>query len=58
MENTRKIKAIYNNGQNEIYLNIDERFNKDFSFKDLDIYIIEILPKDNIPEDYFLLPDY
>ena len=58
MDNTWIIKAIYNNGQNEIYLNIDERFNKDFSFKDLDIYIIEILPKDNIPEDYFLLPDY
>ena len=46
----------------EIVLNPNERFIQDFrNLKnpeyDLDITVIEILPTDNIPNDYFLSPD-
>lgn len=40
----------------EIRLDKKERFIK--AYKDLDVTIIQILPKDNISEDKFLLPDF
>ena len=40
----------------KIRLDQKERFIK--AYKDLDITIIQILPKDNISEDKFLLPDF
>ena len=40
----------------EIILNSDERFIKDFKDITIDAILIEILPKDNISNDYFLLP--
>ena len=40
----------------KIRLDKKERFIK--AYKDLDVAIIEILPKDNISEDKFLLPDF
>ena len=43
----------------KINLNSNERYIKNFRDKyfGIDATIIEILPKDNIPKDYFLLPD-
>ena len=37
----------------EICLNTDERYIKDFRDINIDVTIIEILPKDNIDKDYF-----
>ena len=57
IESNEKISILYNIIENKhitINLNTSERFIN--SNKDLDITIIEILPKDKINEDYFLLP--
>ena len=40
----------------DIELNSEERLIKDFSEFNMDITVIEILPSDNITQDYFLLP--
>jgi hypothetical protein len=40
----------------EIKLNSEERSIKDFIELNMDIVVIEILPSDNIPQEYFLLP--
>ena len=40
----------------EIKLNSEERLIKDFTELNMDIVVIEILPSDDIPQDYFLLP--
>ena len=41
----------------EIKLDTDERYIKSFININIDAIIIEILPKDNIPADYFLMPN-
>ena len=43
----------------KINLNSNERYIKNFryTYVGIDATVIEILPKDNIPKDYFLLPD-
>ena len=41
----------------EIILNPEERYIKDFRDINIDVIIIEVLPKDNIPIKYFLLPN-
>jgi len=41
----------------EIKLDADERYIKNFQDINIDAIVIEILPKDNIPSDYFLLPN-
>ena len=48
--------------QKEIILNLDERLIQDFRESNelicnIDAIVIEILPEDNITEEYFLLPD-
>ena len=50
-----KINFYYDseNKGKEIYLNDLERFINDFSDNNLDISIIQILPKDDIDKDYF-----
>ena len=55
-----KIVFHYDNFQKlkEIYLSRDERYIQSFQDNNLDISVIEILPKDNIQKDYFLLPDF
>ena len=40
----------------EINLNAEERYIKDFTAFNMDLTVIEILPSDGIPKDYFLLP--
>ena len=55
----RKTISFYYNNQKEvgkIELNSEERFIKDFRDIEMDATVIEILPKDKIPQDYFLLP--
>ena len=51
---------IYYDNQNKMFkinLNEKERFILNYSFINIDVTIIEILPKDNINENYFLLPN-
>ena len=56
----KKIKIdIYYDSQSKyrnIELNPDERLIKEFTDIDMDVTVIEIISKDNIPKDYFLLP--
>ena len=54
-----EIEILYNCEENnlKIKLNNNERFIKDYIDIDLDIIIIEILPKDNINDIYFLYPE-
>ena len=55
----KQIINVYYDNQNEvrkIELNPEERFIKDFRDIKMDATVIEILPKDDIPKKYFLLP--
>ena len=54
-----KIKIIYDNQHKNFEINLDknERYIQDFLYLGIDVTIIEILFKDNIPENYFLLPN-
>ena len=58
IEQRQKIVAYYDSESKlvEIHLNPEERFIKDFKDIQIDATVIEILPRDNIPQDYFLLP--
>ena len=53
-----KIEVYYNyeDEKIEISLNPEERFIKDFRDYSIDATVIQILPEDNIQNDYFLLP--
>ena len=55
----KKITFTYNNETkiSQIILLPEERYIKDFRDINIDATVIEILPKDNIPKDYFLLPN-
>ena len=54
---TISFKYEYETKEKEIYLNPEERFIKDFRDIGLDSIVIQILPKDDIGKDYFLLID-
>ena len=41
----------------EIILDPNERYIKDFTSVGIDAIVIEILPKEDIPKEYFLLTD-
>ena len=58
IEQKQKITILYEFEKRvkEIQLNPEERIIKDFKDIVMDAIVIEILPKDNIPQDYFLLP--
>ena len=50
---------VYYDSQSEfakIKLDPEERLIKEFTDVEMDITVIEIIPKDNIPKNYFLLP--
>ena len=58
-KNNENIEIFYDN-QNKmckIHMNEKERYILSYSFINIDVTIIEILPKDNINENYFLLPN-
>ena len=68
MVNQRKTIRFFYDSLNaklkEIVLNPNERFIQDFRNPnpngreyDIDVIVIEILPKDNISKEYFLIPD-
>ena len=58
IEKKEKIKIYYDNESKikEIILNSDERFIKDFRDINIDATVIEIITKDNIEKEYYLLP--
>ena len=59
ISNKETIKVFYDNQRKNFELELDknERFIQDFLYLGLDVTLIEILPKDNISDDYFLLPN-
>ena len=59
IEKNKTIEIYYDNQKKriKIKLNKNERFIKNFFFFFIDCTIVEILPNDNISEDYFLLPN-
>ena len=59
IESKETIEILYDiqYKRKEIILDKDERFIKDYLFLNIDAVIIEILDKEDINEDYFLLPD-
>ena len=63
IKNQSKIKFCYNNKKNprEIYLKnnrIIKEFTSEVEDKNIDATIIQILPEDNIDDEYFLTPNY
>ena len=59
IKKNEKIYILYDNQHKKftINLNQNERFIKDYKYLNIDITIIEILKKDNISSEYFLLPN-
>ena len=59
IEKKEEIEVYYDNQKKriKISLNKNERFIQSFIDIDIDCTIVEILNKDNVNEDYFLLPD-
>ena len=59
IEANKEIEINYSNGtkKKKIILNEYERYIGEYNNIDLDISIVEILDKDNINKDYFLLPN-
>lgn len=59
IESSKKIEIFYDNEfkRIEIDLNKNERFIRDYKYMNIDLTVVEIIDKDNIHEDYFLLPD-
>ena len=59
IEDKEEIEVFYNNQKKriKIILNNDQRFIQSFKDMQIDCTIIEILPEDNINEDYFLVPN-
>jgi len=59
IENNKRIEIYYDNQKKriKIELNKNERFIRNFLDLNIDCTIVEILPNDNISEDYFLIPN-
>ena len=58
IDSKAKIKVNYGLRFNvEITLNRDERYIQDFRYKNIDATVVQILEKDKIKENYFLLPN-
>ena len=55
----KKITFTYDNEKkiSQIILLLEKRYIRDFTDIDIDATVIEILPEDNIPKDYFLMPN-
>ena len=58
IENKVRIKTYYNNGKYEVKIKLNpyERIIEEFTYVDIDSTVVEILPKDNISTNYFLIP--
>ena len=59
IEKKEKIEVFYDNQSKtiNIILNKNERFIQDYRFLNIDSTVVEIIPKDNILKDFFLLPN-
>ena len=59
IENNKTIEIYYDNQKKriKIELNKNERFIRHFLDFNIDCSIVEILPNDNVSEDYFLIPN-
>ena len=59
IEDKEEIEVFYNNQKKriKIILNNDQRFIQSFKDMQIDCTVVEILPKDYINEDYFLVPN-
>ena len=59
IKNNDTINVYYDNEFDniEIQLNVNERYIKDFTDINIDATVVQILPKDNINEIYFLSPE-
>ena len=59
IENNKTIEIYYDNQKKriKIELNKNKRFIRNFLDFNIDCTIVEILPNDNVNEDYFLLPN-
>ena len=59
VESKETIEVHYENQKLKLKINLnkDERFIRNYKYINIDATLIEILPKDNIPEKYFLLPN-
>ena len=59
IEGKNKIIVYYDNEfkRIEIELNKNERFIRDYQYMGIDVTIVEILDKDEINKEFFLLPD-
>ena len=55
----KKVEFNYNNKKSKlnIFLNKDERFIRSYRYINIDATVVEILPEDNINEEFFLLPN-
>ena len=59
IKDKEEVEVFYNNQQKriKIILNNEYRFIKSFKDMNIDCTVVEILPEDNINEDYFLVPN-
>ena len=52
------IEVLYNNENNSIKINLNERFKRNYSrYMGIDAFVIEILPEDNVDKSFFLKPN-
>ena len=53
------IKILFDNEEEKIYINLNdkERFIKSYKYLNIDATVIQILPKDNIDDKYYLSPN-
>ena len=59
IEDKEEVEVFYNNQKKriKIILDKDKRFIKSFKEMKIDCTVVQILPEDNINEDYFLVPN-
>ena len=59
IEKKKEVEIKYENQKKSlnISLDVEKRMIKDFLYLNIDVVIIQILPKDEIQEDFFLLPN-
>ena len=60
LKNENSITVYYNNEKNSftIKLSKNKRFNRDFSYINIDVIVIQVLPEDKVDEMFFLEPNY
>ena len=59
IDSKEDIEILYENQHKKININLGDkkRFIKDYKYLKIDVTVVEILPQDDIKNDYFLLPN-